>query len=97
MKSVAQYSSPRRPTRLLRRGLVAAAILPLERGAEWNHPYHRQRRRCRPPTASPTTRGRTIRLPTTPPSYLYPCVRVGMPGYYDAYGNWVFGYYRYQC
>lgn len=28
----------------------------------------------------------------------YPrCVRVWVPGYYDAYGNWVFGYYRYEC
>ncbi len=35
--------------------------------------------------------------PYYPPSYFYPCVRVWVPGYYDAYGNWVFGYYRYQC
>ena len=35
----------------------------------------------------------------TPPYYqVYPpCVRVWTPGYYDAYGNWVFGYYRYDC
>lgn len=26
-----------------------------------------------------------------------PCVRVWVPGYYDGYGNWVFGYYRYDC
>lgn len=26
-----------------------------------------------------------------------PCVRVWIPGYYDGYGNWVFGYYRYDC
>ena len=26
-----------------------------------------------------------------------PCVRVWTSGYYDAYGNWVFGYYRYDC
>lgn len=26
-----------------------------------------------------------------------PCVRVWTPGYYDGYGNWVFGYYRYDC
>jgi len=26
-----------------------------------------------------------------------PCARVWVPGYYDAYGNWVFGYYRYDC
>ncbi len=35
--------------------------------------------------------------PYYPPSYFYPCPRVWVPGYYDAYGNWVFGYYRYQC
>ena len=35
--------------------------------------------------------------PYSPPSYFYPCARVWVPGYYDAYGNWVFGYYRYQC
>ena len=35
----------------------------------------------------------------TPPYYqVYPpCVRVWTPGYYDGYGNWVFGYYRYDC
>jgi len=42
-----------------------------------------------------------------PPYYRYrpapyyqvhpPCVRVCAPGYYDGYGNWVFGYYRYDC
>ncbi len=34
-----------------------------------------------------------------PPVYrVYPpCARVWTPGYYDAYGNWVFGYYRYDC
>jgi len=26
-----------------------------------------------------------------------PCAKVWAPGYYDAYGNWVFGYYRYDC
>lgn len=26
-----------------------------------------------------------------------PCVRVWVPGYYDAYGNWIFGYYRHDC
>ncbi|MDE2180084.1 MAG: hypothetical protein KGJ40_04445 [candidate division NC10 bacterium] len=26
-----------------------------------------------------------------------PCARVWAPGYYDPYGNWVFGYYRYAC
>ena len=26
-----------------------------------------------------------------------PCARVWAPGYYDPYGNWVFGYYRYVC
>ncbi len=36
-----------------------------------------------------------------PPAPYYrvypPCVRVWTPGYYDAYGNWVFGYYQYNC
>lgn len=36
-----------------------------------------------------------------PPAPYYrvypPCVRVWTPGYYDGYGNWVFGYYRYDC
>lgn len=45
--------------------------------------------------------------PYPPPAYYYPpvpyyrayppCARVWVPGYYDAYGNWVFGYYRYEC
>ncbi len=45
--------------------------------------------------------------PYPPPAYYYPpapayrvhppCARVWSPGYYDAYGNWVFGYYRYDC
>ena len=35
--------------------------------------------------------------PYGPPSNLYPRARFWAPGYYDAYGNWVFGYYRYQC
>ena len=26
-----------------------------------------------------------------------PCARVWVPGCNDAYGNWVFGYYRYDC
>jgi hypothetical protein len=36
-----------------------------------------------------------------PPAPYYrvypPCVRVWTPGYYEPYGNWVFGYYRYDC
>jgi hypothetical protein len=36
-----------------------------------------------------------------PPAPYYrvypPCARVWTPGYYDGYGNWVFGYYRYDC
>lgn len=43
-----------------------------------------------------------------PPPYVYyppvphyraypPCAQVWVPGYYDPYGNWVFGYYRYEC
>ena len=32
-----------------------------------------------------------------PPNAFYPCPRVWVPGYYDGYGNWVFGYYQYQC
>ena len=46
--------------------------------------------------------------PYPPPPYYYhrpahyyqfqpPCARVWTPGYYDGYGNWVFGYYRYDC
>ena len=46
--------------------------------------------------------------PYSAPVYIYyspapvyraypPCARVWVPGYYDAYGNWVFGYYRYEC
>jgi hypothetical protein len=35
-----------------------------------------------------------------PPAPYYraypPCARAWVPGYYDAYGNWVFGYYRYD-
>jgi len=34
--------------------------------------------------------------PYGPPSNLYPRARFWVPGYYDAYGNWVFGYYRYE-
>lgn len=26
-----------------------------------------------------------------------PCARVWTPGYYDPYGNWIFGYYRPVC
>lgn len=26
-----------------------------------------------------------------------PCARIWVPGYNDAYGNWVFGYYRSEC
>jgi len=48
-----------------------------------------------------------------PPAYPYPapargyhqpvyraypsCAQVWTPGYYDPYGNWIFGYYRYAC
>jgi len=36
-----------------------------------------------------------------PPAPYYPayppCARVWVPGYYDGYGNGVFGYYRYDC
>lgn len=36
-----------------------------------------------------------------PAPYYYrpspPCAQVWVPGYYDAYGNWVFGYYRTDC
>ena len=36
--------------------------------------------------------------PSVPYYRVYPpCVRVWTPGYYDPYGNWVFGYYRYDC
>ena len=39
-----------------------------------------------------------IYYPQVPYSRVYPpCVRVWTPGYYDGYGNWVFGYYRYDC
>lgn len=41
-------------------------------------------------------------VPYQPYPYPYyrvypPCPRVWVPGYYDGYGNWVFGYYRYDC
>lgn len=26
-----------------------------------------------------------------------PCAQVWVPGYYDPYGNWIFGYYRTDC
>lgn len=26
-----------------------------------------------------------------------PCAQVWTPGYYDPYGNWIFGYYQYAC
>lgn len=26
-----------------------------------------------------------------------PCAQIWVPGYYDAYSNWVFGYYRDEC
>lgn len=26
-----------------------------------------------------------------------PCAQIWVPGYYDPYGNWVFGYYRTEC
>ena len=29
--------------------------------------------------------------------YPPPCAQVWVPGYYDPYGNWVFGYYRTEC
>ena len=36
--------------------------------------------------------------PAAPYSRVYPpCARAWVPGYYDGYGNWVFGYYRYDC
>ena len=36
--------------------------------------------------------------PPAPAYQVYPpCARVWVPGYYDGYGNWVFGYYRYYC
>ena len=39
-----------------------------------------------------------IYYPQVPYYRIYPpCARVWIPGYYDAYGNWVFGYYRYDC
>lgn len=39
-----------------------------------------------------------VYYPPVPYYHVYPpCVRVWIPGYYDAYGNWVFGYYRYDC
>lgn len=33
------------------------------------------------------------------PSYraYSPCAHVWVPGYYDGYGNWIFGYYRTEC
>jgi len=39
-----------------------------------------------------------VYYPPVPYSRVYPpCPRVWTPGYYDPYGNWVFGYYRYDC
>ncbi len=39
-----------------------------------------------------------VYYPPVPYSRFYPpCPRVWTPGYYDAYGSWVFGYYRYDC
>lgn len=39
-----------------------------------------------------------VYYPPAPAYGVYPpCARVWVPGYYDAYGNWVFGYYRYEC
>lgn len=36
-----------------------------------------------------------------PAPYYYrpapPCAQVWVPGYSDAYGNWVFGYHRMEC
>lgn len=36
-----------------------------------------------------------------PAPYYYraypPCAQVWVPGYYDGYGNWIFGYYRSEC
>lgn len=26
-----------------------------------------------------------------------PCTRIWVPGYYDVYGNWIFGHYRDEC
>ncbi len=31
------------------------------------------------------------------PSYSAPCTDAWVPGYDDAYGSWVFGYYREDC
>lgn len=55
------------------------------------------------PYLYPYPYGYPYAYPYPPPVYhpygtAYPrCVRVWVPGYYDAYGNWVFGYYRYEC
>lgn len=39
-----------------------------------------------------------VYYPPVPYARVYPpCARVWTPGYYDPYGNWVFGYYRYDC
>lgn len=39
-----------------------------------------------------------VYYPPVPYYRVYPpCARVWVPGYYDGYGNWVFGYYRYDC
>lgn len=39
-----------------------------------------------------------VYYPLAPAYRVYPpCARVWVPGYYDPYGNWVFGYYRYDC
>ena len=39
-----------------------------------------------------------VYYPPAPAYRVYPpCARVWVPGYYDAYGNWIFGYYRYDC
>ena len=39
-----------------------------------------------------------VYYPPVPHYGVYPpCARVWVPGYYDGYGNWVFGYYHYDC
>jgi hypothetical protein len=35
--------------------------------------------------------------PYPPPVPYPPCAQIWVPGYYDPYGNWVFGYYRTEC
>lgn len=67
-----------------------------ERGLGGHDPNHGQRRPDarvwgEPGVAPPTA---PAAPPYYPPSHFYPCPRVWVPGYYDAYSNWVFGYSR---